>query len=62
MRFLDTMSMHIALTGMTGDQRMLFMARKKGSMRKEVREYEERAAKYREEMVRKKLILFVSIN
>ena len=56
MRFLDTMSMHIALTGMTGDQRMLFMARKKGSMRKEVREYEERAAKYRKQMVRKKLI------
>ena len=52
MRFMDTMSMHIALRGMTGDQRMLYMARKKGSLRKEVREIEERAARYREEMVR----------
>ena len=51
MRFMDTMSMHTALRGMTGDQRMLYMARTKGSMRKEVREYQERAAKYREEMV-----------
>ncbi len=52
LRFLDTMSMHIALGGMTGDQRMLYMARTKGSLRKEVREIQERAAKYREEMVR----------
>ena len=51
MRFMDTMSMHTALRGMTGDQRMLYMARKKGSLRKEVQEIEEWAARYREEMV-----------
>ncbi|KAI0208026.1 DNA polymerase subunit gamma-1 [Lamellibrachia satsuma] len=40
-RFLDTMSMHIATSGQTGFQRMLYIARKKNSRRKEVRELEE---------------------
>ncbi len=54
LRFLDTMSMHIAVGGMTGDQRVLYIARTKGSLRKEVRELQERAAKLREEMVHKR--------
>ena len=37
-RFLDTMSLHIATNGLTNQQRMLFMAKKKGSQRKEVQE------------------------
>lgn len=53
LRFLDTMSLHIALTGMTGDQRMLFLARTKGSLRKEVLEFQDRAARFRMDIVYK---------
>ena len=53
LRFLDTMSLHIALTGMTGDQRMLFMARTKGSLRREVQEFQDRAAQFRMDIVYK---------
>ena len=41
-RFLDTMSMHIATCGQTGFQRMLYMARRKNSRTKEVREMEDK--------------------
>lgn len=38
-RFLDTMSLHIAVSGLTSFQRMLFLARKAGSKRKEILEH-----------------------
>ena len=38
-RFLDTMSMHIAVAGFTSLQRMLYIAKKSGSQRKEVLEH-----------------------
>ena len=40
MRFLDTMSLHIAISGLTGRQRILYQASKTGSRRKEVIDYE----------------------
>ncbi|XP_060083102.1 DNA polymerase subunit gamma-1-like [Ylistrum balloti] len=39
LRFLDTMSMHIAICGQTTYQRILYQATNKGSQRKEVREH-----------------------
>ena len=35
------MSLHIAVSGLTSFQRMLYLAKKAGSNRKEVREHEE---------------------
>ncbi|CAD5121345.1 DgyrCDS9868 [Dimorphilus gyrociliatus] len=40
-RFLDTMSLHIAISGLTSLQRTLFIAKKSDSKRKEVLEYEQ---------------------
>lgn len=40
MRFLDTMSMHMMICGLTSFQRVLLVAKTKGSHRKEVREHE----------------------
>ncbi|XP_078314723.1 DNA polymerase subunit gamma-1-like isoform X3 [Crassostrea virginica] len=40
-RFLDTMSLHIALCGMTSFQQVLYQSNKKSTNRKEVREYME---------------------
>jgi len=45
-RFIDTMSLHIALSGLTGLQRVLFMANKSGSKRKEVKEHEDEIIKH----------------
>ncbi|KAK3606282.1 hypothetical protein CHS0354_037959 [Potamilus streckersoni] len=42
MRFLDTMSLHIAVCGLTSFQRILYQASKTHSNRKEVREYTEK--------------------
>lgn len=39
LRFLDTMSLHIAVCGQTSFQRVLYQASKKGTNRKDVREY-----------------------
>ncbi|GFR97393.1 DNA polymerase subunit gamma-1 [Elysia marginata] len=39
LRFLDTMSMHIAICGQTSFQRLLYKASRKGSLRKEVIEH-----------------------
>nr|KAG5714277.1 hypothetical protein BaRGS_018494 [Batillaria attramentaria] len=41
-RFLDTMSMHIAICGLTSFQRILYQSSAKDSSRKEVREHSER--------------------
>ncbi|XP_013395097.1 DNA polymerase subunit gamma-1 isoform X2 [Lingula anatina] len=41
-RFMDTMSMHIAVSGFTGSQRMLWNAKKTGSKSKSILELEER--------------------
>ncbi|ESO00181.1 hypothetical protein HELRODRAFT_176011 [Helobdella robusta] len=41
--FLDTMSLHIAVAGLTSLQKMLFMAKKSGSRRKEVVNHEQQA-------------------
>ena len=41
-RMLDTMSMHIALSGQTSLQRVLYIANKSGSRRKEVVEHEQK--------------------
>lgn len=40
-RFLDTMSLHIALCGMTSFQQVLYQSSKKSTNRKDVREYME---------------------
>lgn len=40
-RFLDTMSLHIALCGMTSFQQVLYQSSKKSINRKDVREYME---------------------
>ena len=42
MRFLDTMSMHIAVCGLTSFQRILYQSSAKDTSRKEVREHSER--------------------
>ncbi|CAC5369661.1 POLG [Mytilus coruscus] len=39
LRFLDTMSLHIGVCGQTSFQRILYQATKKGTNRKDVREY-----------------------
>ncbi|XP_063433085.1 DNA polymerase subunit gamma-1-like [Mytilus trossulus] len=39
LRFLDTMSLHIGVCGQTSFQRILYQASKKGTNRKDVREY-----------------------
>lgn len=41
MRFIDTMSLHIAVAGFTSSQRLLFVAKRSGSHRKELREWEQ---------------------
>ncbi|XP_066558010.1 DNA polymerase subunit gamma-1 isoform X2 [Amia ocellicauda] len=50
MRFLDTMSMHMAISGLTGYQRSLWMASKKGKRRglQEVKEHIKRASRRKE--------------
>jgi len=45
-RFLDTMSLHIAISGLTSLQRILYMAKKAGSKRKEVLEHEDEISKF----------------
>jgi DNA polymerase gamma 1 len=45
-RFIDTMSLHIAVSGLTGLQRVLYMANKTGSKRKEVQEHEVETVKH----------------
>jgi len=45
-RFLDTMSLHIAISGLTSQQRILYMAKKSGSKRKEVLEHEDEVSKF----------------
>jgi len=45
-RFLDTMSLHIAISGLTSLQRILYVAKKAGSKRKEVLEHEDEISKF----------------
>jgi len=45
-RFLDTMSLHIAISGLTSLQRILYIAKKAGSKRKEVLEHEDEVSKF----------------
>jgi len=45
-RFLDTMSLHIAISGLTSLQRVLYVAKKAGSKRKEVTEHEDEVSKF----------------
>ena len=42
MRFFDTLSLHMCVNGMTSFQRVLFMAHRKGSNRKEIHERREK--------------------
>jgi DNA polymerase gamma 1 len=46
MRFFDTMALHIAVSGLTGLQRILYVASKTGSRRKEVVEHEQDQAMF----------------
>ena len=48
---MDTMSLHMAVSGLTSFQRVLFNARKTGSTRKEVREMVFRNQKRAEELI-----------
>ncbi|XP_061077488.1 DNA polymerase subunit gamma-1 [Conger conger] len=50
MRFLDTMSMHMAISGLTGFQRSLWLARKHGKRRglQEVKEHLKKAGRVKE--------------
>jgi len=40
------MSLHIAISGLTSQQRILYIAKKSGSKRKEVQEHEDEVSKF----------------
>lgn len=56
-RFLDTMSLHIALCGMTSFQQVLYQSSKKSTNRKDVREYMEMKSSRKQMVMSLKVLL-----